>query len=387
MYDILIKNGHVIDPYQNIDEERTVCMKDGRFVSPAPGGGPQEAAQVIDAKGCLVVPGLIDAHLHVFDSSNKSLNVNADAICLPNGVTTCIDGGSAGPYSFENFYNGNITYARTTIKALLHMSFFGIHPRGWGEVSDPESFDIGEIKRLVHRYKDRIVGLKIRQHAEVARNLGVTPLKRTVETANEIEAAGVRCSVTVHVTDLSPEIDNRDIIELLRRGDVFTHTYQNFGKTILDADGNIPAYLWQAKERGVIFDCGCATRLFAMEVLQPAFAQGFFPDVMGTDSVGFNVYRKPLFSMPYIMSMFLNAGMPLQDIVKALTQTPAQLYGMEPEAGTLCAGSKADVSIFKLIDKKECFRDLYGGEIKGDRLFLPMATIKEGQIVFQQVFM
>lgn len=386
MYDIIIRNGKVIDRTDNINEARDIYIKDGYIVSDDINVNI-ETDKMIDAEGCLVVPGLIDAHLHVFDSSNKSLNVNADAICLPNGVTTCIDGGSSGPYSFENFYHGNIAYSKSTIKALLHVSFFGIHPRGWGEVSDPESFDVKEIKRIVKKYSDCIVGLKIRQHKEVAENLGIKPLQKAIDIANELEADNVKCSVTVHVTDLSPEISISDITKLLRPGDVYTHAYQPFGETILDDNKKVKKSVWEAKERGVIFDCGCATRLFSLDVLRPAFEQGFFPDVIGTDTVGFNVYKKPLFTMPYIMSLFLNAGMPLEKIIEALTKTPAQLYNLEKEIGTLRSNSCADVTILKIIEKQEEFKDVYGNKIYGDKLFLPMATIKDGQVVFQQIFM
>lgn len=389
MVDVIIKNGRVIDPSQDIDVIKDLYIKGDKIVEPPESNKSIENSQcnIIDATDCIVVPGLIDSHLHAFDSSSKHLNINADAYCLPNGVTTCIDGGSSGPYSFENFYRGNIAYSRTTIKALLHVSFFGINPGGWGEVSDPASFDIQEIKRLVHDYKDTIVGLKIRQHSEVARNLGVEPLKRVVEIANEIEEEGTKCSVTVHATDLPDSVEYRDIVKTLRSGDVMTHTYQNFGKTIINSQGEVHDYLWEAKEKGVKFDCGCATRLFALEVLIPAFKQGFYPDVIGSDSVGFNIYKKPLFSIPYIMSLFLNAGMSLNNIIEALTFTPSKLYAFGKNAGTLSTESIADISLLRIMDKEETYEDLYGGSIKGSKIFLPMATIKEGRIVFQQMLM
>ncbi|MBC8481808.1 MAG: amidohydrolase family protein, partial [Planctomycetes bacterium] len=59
---LLIKNGHVIDPANNIDKKCDVLIVDGKI---AEVGNIDAAAEtVIDAKGKLVTPGLIDMHVH-----------------------------------------------------------------------------------------------------------------------------------------------------------------------------------------------------------------------------------------------------------------------------------------------------------------------------------
>ena len=62
--DILIKNGLVIDPYQNKKEVRTIAVKEDKIVDAVLA---TEATQVIDASGCIVSPGLIDFHGHFSD--------------------------------------------------------------------------------------------------------------------------------------------------------------------------------------------------------------------------------------------------------------------------------------------------------------------------------
>ncbi len=63
---ILIKNGHVIDPANKVDEKLDILISDGRMTKLGKTGSiPADGAQVIDAAGKLVVPGLIDMHVHL----------------------------------------------------------------------------------------------------------------------------------------------------------------------------------------------------------------------------------------------------------------------------------------------------------------------------------
>jgi dihydroorotase len=66
MKNILIINGHVIDPANNVDEKLDILVSDGKIVKLGkPGSIPTNGAQVIDAANKLVVPGLIDMHVHL----------------------------------------------------------------------------------------------------------------------------------------------------------------------------------------------------------------------------------------------------------------------------------------------------------------------------------
>ena len=63
---------------------------------------PRRRRDVIDATGLLVVPGLVDLHVHVYRGV-ADLSVEADPTCLGRGVTTVVDGGSAGANTFAGF--------------------------------------------------------------------------------------------------------------------------------------------------------------------------------------------------------------------------------------------------------------------------------------------
>ncbi len=63
---VLIKNGHVIDPANNLDEKLDILLSEGKIAKLGkPGSLPANDAQTIDAAGRLVVPGLIDMHVHL----------------------------------------------------------------------------------------------------------------------------------------------------------------------------------------------------------------------------------------------------------------------------------------------------------------------------------
>ena len=92
--DLLIKNGRVIDPANNVDDILDVAVKDN-LIFKVGKRLDVKAAEVFDADGCLVTPGLIDAHVHCYEYATP-LGINPDATCLARGVTTVIDAGSAG---------------------------------------------------------------------------------------------------------------------------------------------------------------------------------------------------------------------------------------------------------------------------------------------------
>lgn len=63
---ILIKSGHIIDPANSVDAELDILVSDGKIAKLGkPGSISDNGSQVIDAYGKLIVPGLIDMHVHL----------------------------------------------------------------------------------------------------------------------------------------------------------------------------------------------------------------------------------------------------------------------------------------------------------------------------------
>jgi len=62
---ILIRGGRVIDPSRNSDGIADVYLQDGKVVSVGRNIVGEDGAQIIDATGRVVAPGLIDLHVHL----------------------------------------------------------------------------------------------------------------------------------------------------------------------------------------------------------------------------------------------------------------------------------------------------------------------------------
>ncbi|MBT4484123.1 MAG: amidohydrolase/deacetylase family metallohydrolase, partial [Candidatus Latescibacteria bacterium] len=103
-YDLLIKGGHVIDPANNINEKMDVAVRDGKIARVEKNIPATDAKKVVDVPGFYVTPGLIETHMVCYYTNlDVTSSVIADHHCLPSGVTTCCDGGTAGAANFEDF--------------------------------------------------------------------------------------------------------------------------------------------------------------------------------------------------------------------------------------------------------------------------------------------
>ena len=94
-YDVLVKGGRVIDPASQTDGPLDVGIQGGRIAKVTADIDASEAAPCVDARGKLVVPGLIDIHAHIFEHVS-SYGLDPDLAGVRSGVTTIVGGGSSG---------------------------------------------------------------------------------------------------------------------------------------------------------------------------------------------------------------------------------------------------------------------------------------------------
>ena len=91
MKPILIRNGRLIDPASNTDAPRDILIRDGKVAAiEALGKIKAVSADVIDAKGLIVAPGLIDIHVHLREPGQgyKETIATGTAAAAAGGFTT-----------------------------------------------------------------------------------------------------------------------------------------------------------------------------------------------------------------------------------------------------------------------------------------------------------
>lgn len=386
MYDIMIKNGTVIDHSQReISVKRDIYIKDGLIVNIDHDPKRSNAKKIIDASGCFIVPGLIDSHFHAYEGGNSVGAIYPDVVCPPSGVTTVIDAGTSGPLNFKAFYSDAIVRSKTQVKALLHPSALGVLWPLLEEPEDPDQFDTRHILELFDAYPNVLVGLKIRCHKNATTKHGSKPIEKAVEIANIIEREGHKCSVTMHFGELSENVSLKEILECLRPGDTFSHFYEPCNTPIYNQSGEIERSIWEARKRGVLFDAAMATSHFSLKNIHIIHKENFFPDIISTDMVSANAYIEPCFSLPYCMSLFLNEGMAFEDVIKSVTYTPAKAFGILGDAGTLKERTRANIAVISKKEDHRIFRDRHEGTSTWNEVIVPVATIRNGQVVYQQI--
>lgn len=373
LYDLLLRNGYIVDPANGAADIADVAIDAGRIVE-ADGSG--EARQVIDASGCIVTPGLIDYHLHL--APMAEIGVDGEIACFPSGVTTAVDCGSAGAGTYEG-HRPALLSGKLNVRSFLHVCSAGLATGQYHENPDPRYWDRPKIHRLFRDYPDELVGLKIRQGAEIVGSLGLEPLRETVTLADEL---GV--PVMVHCSN--PPSKLADMLAILRRGDIITHAFQDKGYSLLDERGRIIKAAYEARDRGVLFDVANANIHFSFEVARQALAEGFLPDTISTDLTTRSLYRRPaVFNLAFVLSKYLNLGMNLEQVVACATTNPARLLGLSGRIGCLAPGANADVAIFRLIERDVDFGDRIGEIIRGRQLLKPLLTVKDGELVYRDI--
>ena len=382
--DMIIRNGQVFDSVNAKFEKKDIGIHQGRFIAL---DEESEASNEVDAEGNYVVPGLIDEHAHL-NLYGTIIGANADTVCIPNGITTACDGGTCGASNFEQFYMSNIVKYESAVYSYLNVSTFGNKSLCKHEEDhDPADFREDLIDRLFEKYPQVLRGLKVRMCKGTLGNHGMSPLYAGLEMSGRLKEKGFHCPVAIHYDDLPENVTVHELFGAMRKGDVIAHVFQTKAETIFDENGKIKDCVWDAKKRGVYMD-DCHGRVhWSYPNLQNAFSQGFYPDIISSDLVRVSEYTRPGFSLLYAMSVNSAAGMPVEKILQSVTYTPAKALGIESKAGEIREGAPADVAILDIRDVKDkTFTDNYGNSVSGNKLFVPLMTVRAGRTAYRQIF-
>ena len=358
MTDLILRGGRVVDPASGRDETADIAFADGKVKAVGP-DLPGRGAEIFEARGLLVVPGLIDLHTHVY-WGGTSLGVDAAAVARQSGTTTFVDAGSAGPGNFHGFRRHVIEPSPLRIIPFLNVSFPGIFafsgPVMVGECADLRLIDPRECVRVIEANRDVIAGVKVRVGRSAGGASGVAPLDIALEVAQE-----TGLPVMAHLDNPPPS--RLEVLSRLRRGDVLTHCFRPFPNAPVLADGRIREEVIEARQRGVVFDIGHGGGSFGFRTAEGMLASGFLPDVISSDVHTLSI-NGPAFDQLVTMSKFLCLGMELVEVIKASTLAAAAALG-RGDLGRLEAGGVGDATVLELAEGQFDYRDVLGESRSG----------------------
>ena len=379
VYDILIKNGHVIDVKNNINKIIDIAIVDNKIALIQKNISIKSALKIIDANGLYVSPGLIDIHSHNFHGtepnnylSNSFAALPPDGFSFRSGVTTIVDVGGAGWKNFKTFKEQIIDRSKTRVLSFLNIIGSGM--KGGAVEQNLSDMEPSRTAETVNKFPGEIVGIKLAHFS----GYNWIPVDKVVE-------AGRLANVPVMIDfgGSNPELPlDQLLLEKLRPGDIFTHAYAHVrGRTpIVDKNGKLREYVLEAQRKGIVFDVGHGGGSFLFEQAIPAVKQGLKPNSISTDlhTGSMNGGMKNIVN---VMSKFLNMGIEIDEIIKSTTWNPAK-YIRRTDLGHLSVGAEADITLLNLRKGDFGFIDTQGKRMKGNNLLECELTIKAGKIVY-----
>jgi dihydroorotase len=371
-FELVLRNGRVVDPSQKIDRVTDVAFSDGKVAAIGDGldaGG----ADMRDVAGRIVTPGLIDLHTHVY-WGGTSLGIDAEMFARKSAVTTCVDTGSAGPGNFAGFRKHVIEPSAIRILPYLHVSFAGIYGFSSkvmvGEGHDIRLLAARDCLEVVEANRDLIVGIKVRLGRTASGAAGIVPLDVAEQVADQ-----TGLPLMVHIDEPPPSYEA--VVARLRPGDVLTHCFRPFPNSPLDGKGKIKPALLEARQRGVLFDIGHGMGSFSWKTARAMIDNGFLPDTISSDVHALCI-DGPAYDQVTTLSKFLALGMSLPDVIAASTVNAARALS-RPDLGSFKPGSVGDASILSLDEGAFPLEDVRGQVVTADKRLHAQGVVVSGR--------
>ena len=360
-YDLIIKGGRVIDPSLHVNAIRDVGVTGGRIASVA-ANIDVRAAEVIDATGKLVVPGLLDVHCHY------ARDDDGPHIGLSDGVTGWVDAGSVGADGIDDV----VAIARAApqpARVLINIGRAGILPDG--DTHDLALADVDAAKAAIARNRDSVIGVKARLTEGVAAD-DLEVLRRAQEVATFFGLP-----LMIHMGQTASPFS--DLVNQLKPGDIVTHMFAPPPNAIIDDDGGIFPAVLAARRRGVWFDVANGrTGHLLWDTFDRIMQAGFWPDTISTDGMTMSRNAASVIDLPNVMSKFLTFGMPIDEVVARVTVNASRVYPFWRDRGTLNVGAPADIAVLELREGSFEFVDNYENLRTGSQRLFPHETVLAG---------
>ena len=363
-YDVIVQGGRVIDPSLRVNAIRDVAIVGGRIAA-VEANIAADAAEVMDAAGKAVIPGLLDIHTH-YAGDRRGPSVG-----LADGVTGWVDAGSEGADQIDEM----VATAKSAPQAagvLINIGRAGILRDG--DTMDLSLADVDAAIEAIRRNRDFVVGVKARLTRGVAID-DVEVLRRAQDVATTFNLP-----LMIHMGQTASPLPR--LLGQLKRGDIVTHMLSPSPNGIIDDDDRILPEVLAARRRGVWFDVANGrTGHLRWDTFDRVIQAGFWPDTISTDGNSTSRTAESVIDLPNVMSKFLNFGMTLEQVVARATVNASRIFPLFHDRGTLNVGAPADVAVLELREGTFEFVDNYGNTRTGRQRLFPSETVLGGKRV------
>ena len=367
-YDLLIKNGELRDPSQNVSRRADLAIADGKIAAIEDNIAADRAVDIIDASGLFVCPGLVDLHTHCYHSAT-GIGIEADPVAARSGVTTWVDAGSFGYDQAPGFRRFIVEPARSRIYGYVYLYANSRNPDI--DVIKYVRGGLDRTARAVLENRDILLGVKFQVGSNMNGRYSYDMLKAAREMCDQH-----KLPLMTHISFAPPETEQ--VMELLRPGDVVTHCYNGHTLGIIDKEGKIKPAVREARSRGVIFDVGHGLGSFNFPAAKKALDAGFVADTISTDIYTLNV-NGPVYDMPTTMSKLLHLGMSFDDVLLRTTANPAKVVNRLEGMGQIKVGGPADIALLAIEDGQFRLIDSQRNAVTTPKRIVSRMTIVRGR--------
>jgi dihydroorotase len=374
MYDLIIRGGTVIDPANGVHGLNDVAVEAGKIARVSPNIPAEEGRRVLDVKGKMVTPGLIDLHTHVYDGVNGN-GVNPDLGGVRAGVTTMVDAGSSGCDTFGGFPKHIIPNNATEVIPFLHICRTGLATTP--DIFSPASIDLDKTIQVAEAHRGVVKGIKARMVSPALEIMGIEMPKLAKRAAKE---AGIK--LMVHIGDTEKRYDPnviRDLLPIMEEGDIVTHLFTANPGGVIDRNGKLVDEAREANDRGVWLDTAHGRMNFSFDIGQRILDQGLLPDCISTD-LTLPGRQNTVHSMTEMLTRFLAMGFTMEQVIEMSTINPAKALGEEDRLGSLGVGKQADISVLDMEEGDWVLYDVVGGTRRSDKAVVPVLAVKGGEV-------
>jgi Predicted amidohydrolase len=399
----VLRGGRIIDPANGVDQVGDLVVRDGRILGiDVPEGA--NADEVIDCRGNLVLPGLIDTHAHVYRYVTGRFGLDPDTCGVQSGVTTLVDQGGPSCITLPGFRHYVAEPAATRVLAFISAYLVGgLEGHYYPELYRPQCLDRDATVKAALANPDLVRGIKA--HAELGgfQRWGLEVMRVAAQIGKDtglplyIHFGQLWPSPKSGALQVDPDRILDQVLDLLKPGDVLAHPFSRHPGGFVGTDGKVHPLVKEAVERGLKIDVGHGSH-FSFDMARRVIDAGFLPDTLGADMHGYNTKVSPppgtpdahpdegdhlfagavRFSLVSTMTSMLALGVPLEKVVPMATSNAAALLGLSDELGHLAPGAVADVSVLYDERGKWTLRDNEGNQAVTTRMLRPRLCLRAG---------